>query len=859
MRYELPTVAWLACLAVFSASPTYAEKSLSKVAGLELFEKHIRPVLVEKCYSCHAQSAEAIEGGVELDTAAGIARGGDSGSILDLEKPGASTLLRVLRHEEGVSNMPAEEKLDEEVVLAFEQWIRLGAPDPRDGTAPTAQELQYEERLKHWAFQPPKASPPPSVKQADWPHGKIDFFILARLEAEGLQPGVDANRATLVRRLYFDLIGLPPTPEEVDRFVEDPSANAVSRLVDRLLASPRFGERWGRHWLDVVRFAESSGKEFNFTYPHAWPYRDYVIDSFNRDKSYDLFVREQIAGDLMPGLPYETPEDREARLIATSMLSFGPKRHSSLRKAYRMEIVDDQIDVTCRAILGVTVACAKCHDHKFDPVPTKDYYALAGIFLSTEPLVGTIKQKYSNFPTDLLPLGRKGAAQHAVLTAHLKMIEAVEKPWNATKTKLAEAETAKKATEKKKTATEKQLAAIKKAGKPGAPAIKKQLKKLVAKLNQVAQKISQFQTDAATLEAAVAELKKKRPPAPEYAMSARDRGDPADTRIAIRGNLSQRGDVAPRGFLTALKVPDVEGINPNQSGRLELARWMTSQHNPLPARVMVNRIWHHLMGRGLVETVDNFGLMGQRPSHPELLDTLAVQFMEQGWSVKRMIRSIVLSRTYQLGCGFNAAQMSNDPDNRLLWRSTPRRLPVEIIRDAILAVSGQLEIDPPHGSSVTALGDRIVRNIGSEKLHPPNNHRGVYLPVVRNYASDMFDRFDFPSAALVSGKRAVTNVPTQALFLRNSDFVAKQANHAARRLLADKQAADDANRIDLAMRWSFSRSATQTEREEALKLIAPIQKSKAKIEDRDVAAWAVLFQALFTTAEFRYLVDIELP
>jgi len=842
----------------FADAPPTADPQ-ADAAGIELFEKHIRPVLVEKCYLCHSQSADSIEGGLEMDTAAGLATGGASGPIINTENVKASLLLRMLRHEEGLEGMPQDEQLSDETILAFEKWISLGAPDPRDKSQKTAQAIQFDERLKHWAFQSPQASEPPVVKQSDWPRGSIDKFILARLEAEKMAPVADANRATLARRLYFDLIGLPPTVENVHQFVADQSADAVARLVDRLLASPRFGERWARHWFDIVRYAESSGKEFNFTYPHAWPYRDYVIGALNSDKPYNEFVREQIAGDLMPDVPYEMPENRESRLIATSILSFGPKRHNSGGTGFRMEIVDDQIDVTCRAILGITVACAKCHDHKFDPIPTKDYYSLAGIFLSTDPLYGTIQQKYSNSPTDLLPIGPNGQAQHDALMAHNKMVGAVEKPLTAKKTELTTVEAAKKKAEESKATAEKQLAANKEAGKEEDPTLKKQIEEAVAAVKTETSKISVLNTEISPLQAALDELKKKRPPAPTYAMTVRDRAKPADTKVAIRGDLGTPGDVAPRGFLTALQVDDVPAINPEQSGRLELANWMTSQKNPLTARVIVNRVWHHLFGRGLVATVDNFGLMGSKPTHPELLDTLAVEFMRDGWSIKHLIRKITTSRTYQLSCNANEQNMQIDPDNNLLWRSSIRRLPVEIIRDAVLAVSGQLQITPPQGSTVTALGDQMVRGVDTKKLQPPNNHRSVYLAVVRDYAPDMFDRFDFPSSALVSGNRAITNTPSQGLFLRNSEFIAEQSNYAARRLLADKGATDDGGRVDLAMRWVTGRGAAEMEREEALKLIDPVRKSESEIKDRDVAAWATLFQALFATAEFRYLVDIETP
>jgi len=842
-----------------AASPAQSDPQ-ANAAGFELFEKQIRPVLIEECFSCHSQSGDSIEGGLELDTAAGLAAGGDSGPVINTEKVKSSLLLRMLRHEEGVEGMPqGEQQLSDETILAFEKWIDMGAPDPRDKSQKTAQEIQFDERLKHWAFQAPQASEPPTVEHTDWPRSTIDKFILARLEAEKLEPVADANRVTLARRLYFDLIGLPPTVEDIQQFVADQSADAVARLVDRLLASPRFGERWARHWFDIVRYAESSGKEFNFTYPHAWPYRDYVINAFNSDMPYNEFVREQIAGDLMPSPPYEMPGDRESRLIATSILSFGPKRHNSGGTAFRMEIVDDQIDVTCRAILGITVACAKCHDHKFDPIPTKDYYSLAGIFLSTDPLYGTIKQKYSNSPTDLLPIGTNGQAKHDALMAFNKMLDAVEKPLTAKKAELKTAEAAKKTAEESKATAEKQVAANKAAGKADDPALKKQIDEAVAAAKAATTKVAALNAEIPPLQAAVDELKKKRPPAPAYAMTVRDRAAPADTKIAIRGDLGNPGDVAPRGFLTALQVDDVPGINTSQSGRLELANWMTSEKNPLPARVIVNRVWHHLFGRGLVATVDNFGLMGSQPTHPELLDTLAVEFMREGWSIKHLIRTITTSRTYQLSCHANEKNMQIDPDNKLLWRSSTRRLPVESIRDAVLAVSGQLQITPPEGSTVTALGDQMVRGVDTKKLQPPNNHRSVYLAVVRDYAPDMFDRFDFPSSALVSGDRPVTNTPSQGLFLRNSEFISEQATYAARRLLADKAAADDAARVDLAMRWVTGRGAAEVEREEALKLIDPIRKSKTKIKDRDVAAWSTLFQALFATAEFRYLVDIETP
>lgn len=706
----------------------------------------------------------------------------------------------------------------------------------------------------NWAFQPPQATVVPVVGKADWPQSLIDSFILSKLEKVGLTPVGDAGRATLVRRLYFDLVGLPPTPDQVRAFVDDAAPNAVPKLVDQLLASPRFGERWGRHWLDVVRFAESSGKEFNFSYPHAWPYRDYVIDALNADKRYDQFIREQVAGDLLPAAPDESAKDKEDRLVATSLLSFGTKRHNSGGMAYRMEIVDDQIDVTTRAFLAITVSCAKCHDHKFDPIPTKDYYSMAGIFLSTEALYGTIKQKYSNNPTDLLPLGLKGAELHAAAEAYEKKIDAVKKTRDEKKAQLTKAEEAKKNPPTKEIAKAEVAAPEAKS----LPPTEVEVPENTAKSEETPEAvIARLKAEIVPLEAAVSELEKNRPPRPPYAMSARDRAEPADTNIAIRGDLGQPGELAPRGFLSAIPIPRVPALDPKQSGRLQLAHWLASRDNPLPARVMVNRVWHHLFGRGLVESVDNFGAIGTPPSHPELLDTLAVEFMNEGWSIKQTIRKIVLSRTYQLSCATDERNEKIDPENRLLWRSLPRRLPAEAIRDAILVVSGQLEVEPPVGSTVTGLGDQLVRGVDTEKLQPPSNHRSVYLPVIRDYAPEMFDCFDFPSSSLVSGKRAVTEVPSQALFLRNSKFVAEQASHAAKRLLADSAANDDAGRIDLAIRWVFSRAATAEEQEGALALLALTRNTEEEMGSRDERAWSTLFLSLFSTAEFRYLVDIE--
>ena len=854
---------WLICLVstltlAVSAFPASAATPANK--GQQLFESKIEPVLVKYCYECHSKTGESIEGGLELDSPSGMLRGGDTGPMIKPHDREHSSLLRMLRHEDGVSGMPPEEKLSDDVINAFEAWIKLGCPDTRKETGPTLKEQRYQDAQNHWAFVPPHKVAPPAVNQTEWARDAvIDGFTLSAMEHKGVKPVEDASRLTLVRRVYFDLIGLPPTPEQIDTFLQDKSPNALAKLVDDLLASPQFGERWGRHWLDVVRFAESSGMEFNFTYPHAWPYRDYVIDSFNQDKPYNVFLREQIAGDLLPAQPHESPEAIEARNIAPSILSFGPKRHNSGGTEFRMDIVDDQINTVCRATLALTVSCARCHDHKFDPIPTADYYSLAGIFLSTEPMYGTIKQKYSNTPTDLLPLGENGPALHAAAEAYEKQLQETEKKLTTQTAALKKAQDAQKLAASAHQKYE-QLVANTVVDPENPDAIKgpsqADFDKKKAELEKANAQVTQLTTEVTTLKSKIAELKKNPAPRPQYAMTARDRKKPADTYIAVRGDFREKGDVVPRGFLSAIQIDNTPQIPAGHSGRLELAQWITSDQNPLTARVMVNRIWYHLFGRGLVPTVDNFGLIGKQPSHPELLDNLALKFMQEGWSTKRMIRQIVLSRTYQLSSTPDPANLEIDPENHLLWRATPRRLEAEAIRDAILTVSGQLIFDRPNGSTVTPLGDKLARSIPLEKLQPPSNQRSVYLPVVRDYVPELFDLFDFPSPSLVSGTRAVTNVPAQALYLRNSQFITDQAQHAAQRLLADKQLKDDAARVDLAMRRALGRTPTPEERAGALQLVQQVRESSdPQSKTVEVDAWASWFQTLFMTAEFRFLVD----
>ena len=716
---------------------------------------------------------------------------------------------------------------------------------------------------KPWSLEPVRFVALPDVVDSAWPRTEVDYFVLDRLESSGMAPVRQAGPRTLLRRAYFDLIGLPPSPEEVAAYLADESPGRYERLVNRLLNSPQFGERWGRHWLDVVRFAESSGKEFNFSYPHAWPYRIYVIDAFNADKPYDQFLHEQLAGDLLHG-DRQPEEQIDELLMATGFLALGPKRHNTGKVEFTADLVDELIDVTMRSVLGMTVACARCHDHKFDPITSQDYYALAGIFQSTHPLYGTIPQTYSSNPTEVVPIGPNGHAMHQAAKEHDGKISEAKENLDKKKEELKQAEEALKSQESDRQETEVAKNA------DADDSTKEDASRIDEETN-----LTSLKAEVAVLEKAIEQLKSNSPPRPHYSVSARDVDEPVNARINIRGNPNQLGDEVPRGYLSCIAVPTAAPPSAEQSGRLELARWLTSRDNPLTARVMVNRIWRHLFGTGLVKTVDNFGQLGSPPSHPELLDWLAADFMGAGWSIKHVVRQLMLSSVYQLSSERDATALATDPENNLLWRMAPRRLEVEAIRDALLTASGKLDLDRPEGSTVTILGDKLVRDIALEKLQPPSNRRSVYLPVIRGYPSELFELFDFPSADLVNGDRVTTTGPLQDLYLRNNPRLL-QTSRAAARLLLEKVPEGEWQRVHVAFERTYSRLPTIAERDAALTLVHDIlqsasgsqtdeqpaaeqsqEKSEEPSRTPEIDAWASLYHALFGSAEFRYLVDID--
>jgi len=795
-------------------------------AGIEYFEKHIRPVLVAKCYECHSSSSKEPKGNLLLDTREGIRMGGDSGEAVVPGQLSDSVLLEAIRWE-GLE-MPPEEQLPAETIAKFEQWIKMGAQDPRDGKAALIRrEIDFEKARSFWAFKP-IANPKPPTVDTQWPRTQIDHFVARKQSERDVAPVDDASAQTLARRIYFDLIGLPPTPEQLSEFERRAAKGlpgAVEQTVDELLASPHFGERWGRHWMDVVRYGESTGMERNATFPYAWRYRDWIIQAFNEDKPYDRFIKEQVAGDL---LPYDSPEQRRDQVMATAFLAIGPKSLNETNdEAFVMDVVDEQIDVTTRAFIGLTASCARCHDHKFDPVPQKEYYALAGIFRSTNTFYGTDASNGNRNPSRLLSIAPDGTVAQISTkgTGKGSSAGAVQKQLKAERAKLKRFENALKKT-------------------PNAKNASIQKKKSEARIKQLSRRIKDQKASNVSSKDG------------EQTMAVLDDSSPDDTQLRIRGEAGDRGDTVRRGFLTIGSVGHIPELDRSTSGRLALAEWLTQEDNPLTARVAVNRIWQHLFGRGLVATVDNFGANGDRPTHPELLDWLASDFKASGWSVKHSIRRIMTSRVYQLGSQRNADAEAIDPANHLLWRANHRRLEAESIRDAMLVVSGKLDAEPAKGSAVLAAGNGIIgRNLKIDNFGEDDAKRSVYLPIVRGYVPEILKVFDFPEPSMIYGSRDVTTVATQALYMMNSDFVTAQAEAFAQRLLDDDDSNDEA-RIDRAWQIAFARLPSNSERSNALEFVAQTSQSFESSESesvRQTKAWTSLAQSLFASAEFRYV------
>lgn len=1109
---RLPRNAW-ALLVVWTAATAFggalaAQPGIAASpdpAAAEFFEKRVRPVLAARCQECHG--AKQQKGGLRLDSLAAILAGGDSGPALEPGRPDSSLLIDAVRYGQ-VFQMPPKGKLPEDEVAALVEWVRNGAPWPNAepvaaAPATAAGPLITGEQRAFWAFQPPAEPPLPQVKDASWPASPLDRFVLAKLEAKGFAPAPRADKRTLIRRASYDLTGLPPTPEEVAAFLADESSGAFERVIDRLLASPHYGERWGRHWLDVARYADSNGLDENLAYVNAFRYRDYVVSAFNEDKPYDQFVIEQLAGDLLP--PSGNAATDLQRIVATGFLSLGAKMLAEDDPAkMEMDIIDEQLDTLGVTFMGLTLGCARCHDHKFDPIPTADYYSLAGIFKSTktmdnfsvvavwheralgskdqisaaeshrkrkeekkaaidarvkaagESLAGDFRNEAARYLLvaaqlvhhgfELQPLMARPAAEQpagAIVieaenfqrgqatklfdgygadigviasfgpepsfaeydvevpvtgTYQLELRYAADGPrpvklfvdggllkldaanqrtgsWNPdTQTWFAEAfitlaagkhtlrlerrepfphldrlalvprslpdevdpaafqppapastaggplnravleqwrQAVLKAQQDPKSplaawhvwrttigqglpatfdaAASAVMAAVLRAPPPATAtqlaeryaelfrqaieAVTKNEKLNDAALEAIRQLLydpagpcalpaepehyfaSAAKDELAQFRGELARLEQTAPPPLPQAMAVEDR-QVSNVKIHIRGNHLTQGEETPRRFPRIIAGENQAPLSSASSGRLELAKWLVAPSHPLTARVMVNRVWRGHFGEGLVRSPDNFGKLGERPTHPELLDWLSRRFVEQGWSLKALHRLIMLSSTYQMSTAWNAAAAAADPENRLLWRMNRRRLEAEAVRDAILAVSGRLD-RTLGGRLLNATPRQYVAGTASVDIAQYESfRRSLYLPVIRSALYETFQAFDFAEPSVPNGGRASTTVAPQALFMMNSPLVAAESKSLADELLG-RSNIDDNARVELLYARAFSRGPTESERVRALEFVRKVASNPAwqalEPAERRSKAWQSLCRVAISSSEFIYI------
>ena len=861
-------LSWALVPTTVLTAKSFVQTSTINAEGLSFFEKQIRPILVNQCYQCHSSQAKKLAGGFRLDTRAGMLKGGASGEpAVVAGAPEKSLLIKAIRYTDPKLQMPMGTQLPESVIRDFETWIKMGAPDPREENtvAKNPEPYDFNEAKKFWSFQPLKNTNAPAIKNQAWVKTPIDNFILAKLEEKRIAPASDADKRTLIRRATFDLTGLPPTPREIEVFVNDNAPNAFEKVVDRLLASPAYGERWGRHWLDLVRYADTAGCASDFPVPSAYKYRNYVIKAFNDDKPYDQFIREQLAGDLLPIKNTEekvAEAERQEKITATGYVSIS--RRFGSRDTDDNLMIDDTIDNVGKAFLGLSVSCARCHDHKFDPLPTRDYYALYGIFKSTRfAFPGT---EIYRRPHSLTPLV-KG-----------KVAEELEKYQNETRVLVLKVEALN---------VERHYVKGRQNQQQAAPALLAQAagkgfetdqvgrvidptklgeedhddrNRIVGKASQ--RSIAEIDSEVDKVKLRLAELIE--PPKVKHAYAVSE-GAAADSRIHRKGDNKNLGEFAPRGFLQILggaRLPEKH----QGSGRRELAEWIADAKNPLTARVIVNRIWMQHFGKGLVQTPNDFGVRGLAPTHPELLDYLAAQFIADDWSFKKMHRRLMLSHVYQLSSdeerrGETNPQsklrnpQSEDATNGLLSRFNRRRLSAEEIRDAMLMVSGTLEtnVNGPHPFPPEKDWRYTVHNPFVASYE--HNGRGVYLMQQRIRAHPQLSIFDGADTNAATGERMLSTTPLQALFMMNDPFVHKQADQFAVRV--GLAFADNAQRIDYAYRLAFGRKPTAAEVEKGLRYLREIRHELSSVnveeEVQTRAALASYLRVLLSSSEFIFV------
>ena len=816
---------------------------------LEFFEQKIRPVLVDRCYSCHSADASAkkvLKGGLLLDTREGLRRGGDSGPALVAGKPGDSLLIAAIRHES--IEMPPKGKLPDNVIADFVKWVQLGAPDPRDSRAPVASAIDLDSARKSWAYQPPQLPGKPELRDTDWPRGDIDRLVLATLEANGLRSASPADRRTLIRRAAYDLLGLPPTADEIDAFLADDDPAAFAHVVDRMLQSPDFGIRWARHWLDNVRYAQDDptcAANNNGTFSIG-PYRDWVVKSFHEDLPYDQFVRMQVAGDLIP------LDDSELvntdGYTATGIWGLAHLVEGNDKEKVVADFVDEQLDVLGRTFLGLTISCARCHDHKFDPITQADYYGLAGIFYSShiytfdgksartrkrvqsravitkaqQHEIGPVEQELSMLDTQIAQIEKKHENAFELLQVRRNLqAQLMLEP----KSENEKGRIAKRIKELRRKESD-LLADQKKKGWAENPAELKQHTTLVAERDNARQKLRRFPLRMVMREGPVPGTRHEKV---------------GDMQVFIRGDHLSLGETVPR-TVPRVFAADAEKLEIRGSGRLQLAHWLTQPEHPLTARVMANRIWQHLFGRGIVATPSNFGKLGQRPTHPELLDYLAVRFVETGWSVKSLIREIMTSGVYRQSSIATPENVTRDPDNRWFGRMNRKRLDAESLLDSLAWHSGRVK-----RSAMDAPGWKLTLS-----------GRTLFAEVTRDKPQTTLDLFDGASPDLLVPVRPDSTSALQALFMLNNDTVQNTAVTLANGTVTEST--NDQQRIGSAYRRLLGRPPTDEEQRVAMQIVQQSRQTRQQLAataetnvDVESGPWEDLCLALICSNGFLYV------
>lgn len=773
---------------------------------LAFFESKVRPVLADQCYECHSANAKKVKGGLLLDSRVGLRKGGDTGAAITPGDPDASLFIQAVRHADKDLSMPPKKMLPADQIADLEEWVRNGAPDPRsDNTVAKIEAksaIDWDKAREWWSLRPLAGGSPPSVHDAAWPLNDIDRFVLGKIEQAELKPAAAAEKRALIRRATYDLVGLPPSPQEVQAFLDDESPAAFEKVVDRLLAMPQYGERWGRYWLDVVRYADTAGDNSDFPIPQMHRYRDWVIAAFNRDLPYDQFVRQQLAGDLLPAA---NDVERYEHIIATGYIA-NARRFGSRVDDYPQHLtIEDTIDNFGRAFLGLTVNCARCHDHKFDPITTQDYYALYGIFHSTR------------YPWPGIELDQK---QHDfVPLANADQIARFQQERD----------------EKKKT-LEAEVKWLEQQLKDSDEGAKKANEEELKKGKEAAEKYS------------------RTPPPYPLAYAVGEAAKREDVALQQKGDPAKPGPVVRRHFLTVLGGAELPPED-TSSGRLQLANWLLDAGNPLPARVMANRIWLYHFGKGLVPTPNDFGKQGKPATHPELLDWLAARFTEGGWSVKKMHRLIMLSRTYQLSSTRDSESAAKDPNNDLLTAYPRRRLDAEAIRDTLLSLGGSLDRTPGGTHPFPPQTEWKFTQHNPFKATYDTNRRSVYLMTQRIQRHPYLAIFDGADPSVSTPLRATSTTPLQSLYFLNDSLVHEQAKRFADRLITEQS--EDSARLQLASELAFARPARPDEIERAVQFLtaarAKLSETQSSPEKLESETWQALVRVLFRLNEFVYL------